>query len=68
MGKVIMEETLDAMNNVFKGQVYALNLGNKKVEDSTVAIAGELPDLEKRRMSLPKHLRLYVDTWNKYGG
>ncbi|KAF3629033.1 putative AP-1 complex subunit mu-2-like [Capsicum annuum] len=67
-GKVIMEETLVAMNKVFEGQVYVLNLGNRKVEDSTVAIAGELPDLEKWRMSLPKPLRFYVDMWNKYCG
>ncbi|PHT50513.1 hypothetical protein CQW23_10260 [Capsicum baccatum] len=66
---MIMEETLDAMNNIFKGQFYVLNLGNKKVEDSThVAITGELPGLEKWRMTLPKPLRFYVDMWNKYGG
>ncbi|KAK4370816.1 hypothetical protein RND71_010291 [Anisodus tanguticus] len=63
-GKVIMEETLMAMNKVFEGEVYVLNLGNRKQEDSSVAIAGGLPDLEKWRMSLPKPLRFYVDMWN----
>lgn len=70
-GKVIMEETLEAMNKVFEGEVFVLNLGNSKHEDSTVAIAGGdggLPDLEKWKVSLPKALRFYVDMWNKYGG
>ncbi|XP_016511166.1 uncharacterized protein LOC107828391 [Nicotiana tabacum] len=67
-GKVIMEETLEAMNKVFPGEVFVLNLGNKKQEDSTVALAGGLPGLEKWRMSLPKPLRFYVDMWKKYGG
>ncbi|XP_059299991.1 uncharacterized protein LOC132052461 [Lycium ferocissimum] len=67
-GKLIMEETLKAMNEIFKGEVYVLNLGNRKQADSTVAIAGGLPDLEKWRMAVPKPLRFYVDMWNKYGG
>ncbi|KAJ8563277.1 hypothetical protein K7X08_031729 [Anisodus acutangulus] len=67
-GKVIMKETLMAMNKVLPGEVYVLNLENRRQEDSTVAIAGGLPDLEKWRMSLPKPLRFYVDMWNKYGG
>lgn len=67
-GKFIMEETLKAMNKVFEGEVFVLNLGNRKQEDSTVAIAGGLPDLEKWRISVPKPLRFYVDMWNKYGG
>lgn len=66
-GKVIMEETLMAMNKVFEGEVFVLNLGNRKQEDSSVAIVGGLPDLEKWRISLPKPLRFYVDMWNKYG-
>ncbi|CAN4100504.1 unnamed protein product [Withania somnifera] len=69
-GKVIMEETLEVMNKVFEGEVFVLNLGNSKQEDSSVAIVGGggLPDLEKWKMSVPKSLRFYVDMWKKYDG
>ena len=61
-GKVVMEESLKAMHKVFGDQVFVLNLGNRK-EDSSIALTGELPDLDEWKKALPRSLRYYVDMW-----
>ncbi|RVW52985.1 hypothetical protein CK203_072678 [Vitis vinifera] len=55
-GKVVMEESLKAMHKVFGDQVFVLNLGNRK-EDSSIALTGELPDLDEWKKALPRSLR-----------
>ena len=64
-GKVVMEETLKAMHKVFGDKVFVLNLGNRK-EDSSIAITGELPDLDEWKNALPRPLRCYVDMWTPF--
>ncbi|KAL7602973.1 uncharacterized protein LOC111907022 isoform X1 [Lactuca sativa] len=64
-GKVIMEETLKAMEKVFPGEVRVLNLGSRK-DDSSIAVTGGLPDLDLWKENLPKSLRFYVDMWKPY--
>ncbi|KAJ4974532.1 hypothetical protein NE237_007706 [Protea cynaroides] len=59
-GRLIMEESLKAMHQVFPGQLLVLNLGNRK-EDSSIALTGELPDLSEWKQKLPKSLMFYVD-------
>lgn len=65
-GRVIMEETLKAMHEVFPGEVYVMSLGNGKVDDSSIAFVGEMPNLELWKNALPKSLKLYVDMWKPY--
>ncbi|KAK1359675.1 putative polyamine aminopropyl transferase [Heracleum sosnowskyi] len=65
-GRVIMEETLKAMYEVFPGEVYVMSLGNGKNDDSSIAFVGEMPNLELWRKALPKSLKLYVDMWKPY--
>ncbi|XP_057952574.1 uncharacterized protein LOC131146800 isoform X2 [Malania oleifera] len=45
-GKVLMEETLKAIHQVFPGQVFVLNLGNWK-DYNTIALIGEPPDFDE---------------------
>ncbi|GJY41888.1 S-adenosyl-L-methionine-dependent methyltransferase [Tanacetum coccineum] len=66
-GKVVMEETLNAIAKVFgDDQVFVLNLGENK-EDSSIALTGGLPDLDLWKEGLPKSLRFYVDLWKPFG-
>ncbi|KAK3014252.1 hypothetical protein RJ639_008468 [Escallonia herrerae] len=44
-GRVVMEETLEAMSKVFDGEVHILRLGNGK-DDSSIALTGEFPDVK----------------------
>lgn len=65
-GKVIMMETLKAMEKVFEGEVSVLNLGSRK-DDSSIAVTGKLPeDLDLWKKDLPKSLRFYVDMWKPF--
>ncbi|XP_052180496.1 uncharacterized protein LOC127793803 [Diospyros lotus] len=66
-GKVIMEETLAALREVFPGEVFVLSLGHGK-EDSSIALTGELPDVELWKKALPKALRFYADMWTPFTG
>ncbi|XP_043707428.1 uncharacterized protein LOC122656831 [Telopea speciosissima] len=66
-GKLVMEESLKAMHQVFPGQLFVLNLGNRK-EDSSIALTGELPDLNAWKQKLPKSLKFYVDMWTPFHG
>ncbi|KAG6390872.1 hypothetical protein SASPL_148617 [Salvia splendens] len=64
-GKVIMEETLRAMYEVFGRDVYVLSLDNRK-DDSAVAMTGGMPDTAEWRKKLPRPLMFYVDMWKPY--
>lgn len=65
-GKVVMEETLKAMHCAFgDDKVHVLNLGNRK-DDSSIAMTGRFPDLDKWKGVLPKPLTCYVDMWMPY--
>ncbi|GAV64591.1 hypothetical protein CFOL_v3_08109 [Cephalotus follicularis] len=64
-GKVVMEDTLKAMRGVFGDGLYVLNLGNRK-DDSSLALTGELPDLDAWRKLLPSGLKSYVDMWRPF--
>ncbi|XP_027122449.1 uncharacterized protein [Coffea arabica] len=64
-GKVIMEETLEAMNKAFPGEVFVLNLGNRK-DDSTVALTGKLPNLVDWKKAVPRPLKFYIEIWKAY--
>ncbi|OVA19897.1 hypothetical protein BVC80_233g51 [Macleaya cordata] len=66
-GKLVMEESLKAMNQVFPGQVFVLNLGKRK-EDSSIALTGDLPDLDSWKELLPFSLRGYVSMWTLFNG
>uniref|UniRef100_A0A5B7BKG4 Spermidine synthase n=1 Tax=Davidia involucrata TaxID=16924 RepID=A0A5B7BKG4_DAVIN len=66
-GKVIMEESLQAMHKVFPGKVFVLRLGNRK-DDSSIALTGELPDIDAWKQALPRSLRFYVDMWAPFNG
>ncbi|XP_010248615.1 PREDICTED: uncharacterized protein LOC104591471 [Nelumbo nucifera] len=66
-GKLVMEESLKAMHQVFPGQVFVLNLGNRK-DDSSIALTGELPDPSLWKQKLPLSLRCYVDMWVPFHG
>ncbi|KAF3438180.1 hypothetical protein FNV43_RR20937 [Rhamnella rubrinervis] len=61
-GKVVMEDTLEAMHQVFPHKLLVLSLGNRK-EDSSVALTGALPDLDAWKKALPGALMGYVDRW-----
>lgn len=66
-GKVVMEATLKAMHKVFGKKLYVLSLGNRK-DDSSIALTGELPDLDDWKRALPRSLKFYVDMWVPYSG
>ncbi|KAL3716836.1 hypothetical protein ACJRO7_008418 [Eucalyptus globulus] len=66
-GRVIMEETLEAMREVFGEQVQVLRLGNRQ-DDSSLALTGRMPDLDAWKAGLPKPLRRYVDLWRPISG
>ncbi|CAA7397533.1 unnamed protein product [Spirodela intermedia] len=66
-GKLVMEETLKAMDEVFRQDLYVLNLGHRS-EDSTLALTGPLPDLSAWRQALPSPLKHYVDMWTPFRG
>ncbi|KAI3939044.1 hypothetical protein MKW92_018441 [Papaver armeniacum] len=61
-GKMVMEKTLNAMYQVFPGQLFVLSLGRRK-EDSSIALIGDLPHLDSWRLLLPASLRSYVKMW-----
>ncbi|KAI3939047.1 hypothetical protein MKW92_018444 [Papaver armeniacum] len=60
--KMVMEKTLNAMYQVFPGQLFVLSLGMRK-EDSSIALTGDLPHLDSWRLLLPASLRGYVKMW-----
>lgn len=66
-GKMVMEETMKAIHEVFPDQLYVLNLGNRK-DDSSIALTGHLPNSKEWKKALPKPLRGYVDMWTPFGG
>lgn len=66
-GKVVMEETLKAMHRVFGDKLFVLNLGNRK-DDSSLALTGELPDLDEWKKALPRSLKCYADMWTPFHG
>ncbi|KAL9434151.1 hypothetical protein AB3S75_028894 [Citrus x aurantiifolia] len=66
-GKVVMEATLKAMHKVFGKKLYVLSLGNRK-DDSSIALTGELPDLDDWKRALPRSLKFYVNMWVPYSG
>lgn len=61
-GKIVTENTLKAMQKVFGEKLIVLHLGNRK-DDSSIALTGELPDVEAWRKALPHPLKYYVDMW-----
>lgn len=64
-GGLVMEETLKAMSQVFGDKLFVLTLGNGN--DSSVALTGDLPDLDAWKKRLPRsELRSYVDMWIPY--
>lgn len=65
-GKSIMEQTLEAMQEVFPGKVSVLNLGSRGRDDSTVALTGEFPALDNWKKALPKPLKFYAHMWKPY--
>jgi len=64
-GKVVMEETLRAMKEVFGEELFVLNLGNRK-DDSSLALTGDLPPLEEWEKRLPGPLKRYTQMWMPY--
>ncbi|XP_062147344.1 uncharacterized protein LOC133855063 [Alnus glutinosa] len=66
-GKVVMEESMKAMQRVFGDKLFVLNLGNRK-DDSSIALTGDLPDLDSWKKALPRSLRCYVDMWTPFDG
>uniref|UniRef100_A0A2P2NJG8 Uncharacterized protein MANES_14G061900 n=1 Tax=Rhizophora mucronata TaxID=61149 RepID=A0A2P2NJG8_RHIMU len=64
-GKVVMEDTLKAMYQVFPKKLSALSLGNRK-DDSSIALTGKLPDLDAWKNKLRRPLRCYADLWTPY--
>lgn len=64
-GDLVMVETLKAMSQVFGDKLFVLTLGSG--DDSSVALTGELPDLDAWKKSLPvRELRSYVDMWKSF--
>ncbi|KAI4365933.1 hypothetical protein MLD38_021870 [Melastoma candidum] len=61
-GRLIMEDTLKAMREVFGEKLFVLTLGNRK-EDSSLAFTGDMPDAVEWKKNLPKTLKGYVDMW-----
>ncbi|KAG5536957.1 hypothetical protein RHGRI_024402 [Rhododendron griersonianum] len=66
-GRVVMEESLRALEKVFPGRVSVLTMGNRN-EDSSVAMTGEMPDVGEWKRALPKVLRFYADMWTPFHG
>ncbi|KAL2935876.1 putative polyamine aminopropyl transferase [Bienertia sinuspersici] len=66
-GKVVMEETLKAMYEVFPDQLYVLKLGNRQ-DDSAIALTGDKMDLIAWKKALPKSLRGYAEMWIPFDG
>lgn len=66
-GKVVMEESLKAMERVFGEKLYVLNLGNRK-DDSSLALTGDFPDANEWKKALPRSLKNYADLWMPYSG
>jgi len=64
-GKVVMEETLRAMKEVFGKELFVLNLGNRK-DDSSLALTGDLPPSEEWKKRLPGPLKSYTQMWMPY--
>ena len=64
-GKVVMEETLMAMKEVFGKELFVLNLGNRK-DDSSLALTGEMPPSEEWKKKLPDPLKCYTQMWMPY--
>ncbi|KAI9174113.1 hypothetical protein LWI28_012139 [Acer negundo] len=64
-GKIVMEQTLKAMQKVFGEKLFVLNPGNIK-DDSSIALTGELPDLEAWKKALPRPLKYYVHMWTPF--
>ncbi|XP_021891907.1 uncharacterized protein LOC110810144 [Carica papaya] len=63
-GKMVMEETLKAIGRVLGENLYVLNVGK---DDSSVALTGELPDVDAWKEALPRSLRFYVNMWTPAG-
>ncbi|KAK4749654.1 hypothetical protein SAY87_027103 [Trapa incisa] len=61
-GKLVMQETLKAMNKAFGGKVLLLTLGSRK-EDSSIALTGNVPNRDSWKEALPRPLQGYVDMW-----
>ncbi|KAL3642323.1 hypothetical protein CASFOL_013138 [Castilleja foliolosa] len=66
-GRVIMEETLKAMDKVFLGEVNVLSIDDRE-DDSSVAMTGELPDVNEWKKVLTRPLKFYADMWEGYDG
>ena len=66
-GRVVMEDTLKAMHQVFGDKLFVLSLGNRQ-EDSSLALTGDVPDVEAWKKALPPSLAGYVDMWKPYSG
>ncbi|KAM5571948.1 hypothetical protein ABKV19_012164 [Rosa sericea] len=66
-GKVVMEDTLKAMHQVFGDKLFVLSLGNRQ-EDSSIALTGDVPDVEAWKKALPPSLAGYVDMWKPFSG
>ncbi|RWR85067.1 S-adenosyl-L-methionine-dependent methyltransferases superfamily protein isoform 1 [Cinnamomum micranthum f. kanehirae] len=64
-GNLIKEETLKAMNQVFGGELFVLDLGRRK-EDSCIALTGKLPSVDVWKRAMPLSLRCYVDMWTPF--
>lgn len=64
-GKIVMEESLKAMEQVFGKKLHVLNLGNRK-DDSSLALTGDFPEPDVWKKALPRSLRDYVDLWTPY--
>ncbi|CAN8251821.1 unnamed protein product [Cochlearia groenlandica] len=64
-GDLVMEQTLKAMRRVFGDKLFVLTFGNGN--DSTVALTGDLPDLDAWKKRLPvRELSSYVNMWKPY--
>ncbi|KDP31045.1 hypothetical protein JCGZ_11421 [Jatropha curcas] len=64
-GAVVMQDTLKAMHQVFGDNLFVLSLGSQN-DDSTIALTGELPDLDAWKSVVPRSLRFYMDMWTPY--
>ncbi|CAN6862877.1 unnamed protein product [Brassica oleracea var. botrytis] len=64
-GDLVMVETLKAMSQVFGDKLFVLTLGSG--DDSSVALTGDLPDLDAWKKSLPvRELRSFADMWKPF--
>ena len=61
-GKLVMEETLEAIHRIFPNEVSVLNMGLRR-EDNSLALTGALPDLDTWKKALPPPLQHYVNWW-----